>query len=184
MKTMKVLFFAVAMTLSGAFAPVFAAPSVAQVHQFLESQAPTDDEAVQNAQQAFALASMQYAIDKMENKLNETEKQIDQLMESEELAQSIEQTVQSVIPADIFDGITTEEELQAKLEQLQNDPQLETKLINAYHQNKYITQLSALFFENQDEYKAGDIDQDTFDKLIVAFVNMSLSMKQMLQGAQ
>jgi len=182
MKKMKVVFIAVAVAVSCAFAPVFAAPSVEQVQQFVQSQPEETDPRVVGAQEAFGLASMNYAMDKMADELNDTEKQIDKIFEADDLAQSLQQTIQSVIPASTFEGITTEEELQAKLtELLQADPQLETKLMNAYRQNKYIKQLIPLFFANQDQYLAAAIDQNTFDELVVAFTNMTLAMQQMMQ---
>ena len=185
MKKIKVALIAVAVAVSGAFAPAFAAPSVEQVKQFVQSQPTDTDPRVVGAQEAFGLASMNYAMDKLSDELNETEKQIDKIFEAPDLAQSLQQTIQSVIPASTFEGITTEEELQAKLEELvQQDPQLEAKLMNAYRQNKYIKQLIPLFFANQDQYQANVIDQNTFDELVVAFTNMTLAMQQMMQEQQ
>lgn len=182
MKKIKVMLIAVSIAVSGTFAPVFAAPSVEQVQQFVQSQPEKTDPRVVGAQEAFSLASMNYAMDKLSEDLNDTEKQIDKIFEAPDLAQSLQQTIQTVIPASTFEGITTEEELQAKLEELvQADPQLETKLMNAYRQNKYIKQLIPLFFANQDQYQANTIDQDTFDALVVAFTNMALAMQQMAQ---
>ena len=185
MKKINAVLAAVTIALFSAFTPVFAAPSVEQVQQFVQDQPQGEDPRVTAAQEAFALSSMNYAVAAMAGELNDTEKQIDKILNTPDLKQSLQQTVQTIIPADTFEGITTEEELQAKLEELmQADPQLETKLINAYRQNKYIKQLTALFLANQDQYQESAIDKNTFDQLVVTFVNMTIAIQEMAQQQQ
>lgn len=182
MKKLSAVLVALMIAVFGAFAPVFAAPSPEQVEQLMQSQPKETDPRAVAAQEAFSLASANYAMDAMVGELNDTEKQIENILQMPDLGQSLQQSIATVVPASTFEGITTEEELQAKLEELlQTDPQLETKLMNAYRQNKYIKQLIPLFFANQDKHPADAIDQNTFDTLVVAFTNMALAMQQMMQ---
>lgn len=185
MKKLSAVLVAFMIALSGVFTPVFAAPSVEQVQQFVQNQPQDEDPRVTNAQEAFALAAMNYSTDKMLNKLNEHEKKIDQVFEAADLSKSLEASVATVLPAETFADVTTAEEFNAKLEELlAKDPQIEEKLMQAYLQNKYIQQLIPAFWANQTEYQASETDQKTFNQLVVTFTLMSVSMMQQLQQMQ
>ena len=182
-KHLKVLLLT--LCLMGVCAPAFAMPSSEQVQQFIQNQPEETDPLAVNAQQAFALSIQNYVSDVEKGELNDIEKQITAIFETPDFATSLQQTVSTVISVDAFEGVTTEEELFAKMEKMTtDDPQLETKLMNAYRQNKYIKQLIPLFLANQDQFQAKDIDQDTFDTLVVAFANMAVQMQALLQEAQ
>lgn len=180
----KLLLFVVCVC--GAFAPVLAAPSVEQVRQFVQDQPQTTDPRIINALNAFDIAFETYANDFEKEQLNDTEKQIDKIMNAADLAQSLQASVASVLPAQAFANITTLDELNAKLETLlQQDPKLEEKLLQVYYQNKYIKQLIPLFWANQNEYQANEVDQKTFNDAVVTFTVMTVSlMQQMQQMAQ
>ena len=176
---------AVAVFVSGVYTPVFAAPTVAQVQQFVQDQPQTENPRVTHAQEAFSLAIMNYTMNKMTDELSENEKKIDAIFEAPDLSSSLQQTVRSVIPADTFEGISTPEELNAKLQELlAKDPNLEAKLLQAYLNNKYIKQLIPLLLANQDEYTQQDIDTDTFNGLVVSFTIMNVSLMQLQQADQ
>ncbi len=180
----KLLLFVVCVC--GAFAPVLAAPSVEQVQQFVQDQPQNPDPRVVNAQEAFGLASMNYALHKMSEELTDNEKQIDRILEAQDLNASLQASVATVLPPETFANITTEAELTAKMEQLlAQDPQLEQKILQAYYQNKYIKQLIPLFWANQDEYTANTVDKQTFNELVATFTVMTASlMEQMKQAEQ
>lgn len=173
MKHLKVLLLAV--FLSGICAPVFATPFPEQLQQFVQNQPQETDPRAANAQQAFELAVNSYAENAVNNSFNDIEKQINQILESKDLAASLQASASTVIQNDTLESITTEEEFAAKLEELA------PKLLVAYRQNKYVKQLIPLFFANQNQFKAEDIDQQTFDALVIASVNMMLQIQQMLQ---
>lgn len=185
MKQISAVLVAFAILVSGVFTPVFAAPSPEQVQQFVQNQPQDEDPRVVNAQEAFALAAMNYSMDKMSNQLNDHEKKIDQIFEAADLNQSLAASVTTVLPADTFADVTTAEEFNAKIEELlAQDPQIAEKIIQAYLQNKYIKQLIPAFWANQQEYQASETDQNTFNRLVVTFTLMSVSMMQQLQQMQ
>lgn len=181
MKKLTITLVAFVMTVAGVCTPGFAAPTVEQVQQLVENQPPTQDARVLNAQQAFALASISYTTNKMINQLNDTEKQIDKILEAEDLSASLEQSVAEAIPADTLATISTLEEMQ---ELVEKDPALQEKILQAYLKNKYIKQLIPLFWANQDEYELKDIDQKTFDQLVIACTSMVVAMQQQMQQLQ
>ena len=185
MKKLSAVLVAFMIAVSGVFAPVFAAPSPEQVQQFVQNQPQDEDPRVTNAQEAFSLAAMNYSTDKMLDQLNDHEKKIDQIFEAEDLSKSLEASVATVLSAETFADVTSADEFNAKLEELlAKDPQLEDKLIQAYLQNKYIKQLIPAFWANQNEYQANEVDQNTFNKLVVTFTVMTLSMIRQLQQMQ
>ena len=185
MKKLSAVLVAFMIAVSGVFTPVFAAPSVEQVEQFVQDQPQDEDPRVTAAQEAFALASMSYAMNKMTEQLTDTEKKIDQIFEAADLSQSLQASVETVIPADTFEGITNQDEFNAKLEALlAQDPKLEEKLMQAYLNNKYMKQLIPLFWANQTEYQAGEVDQKTFNELVVTFTVMTVGMMQQMQQLQ
>ena len=166
----------------GVFAPVCAAPSVEQVQQFVQDQPQNPDPRITNAQEAFGLASMNYAMHKMYDELTDNEKQIDCIFDAQDLNTSLQASIATVLPADAFANITTVEAFNTKLEELlTQDPQLEEKLMQAYYQNKYIKQLIPLFWANQDEYQAADVDSKTFKDLVVTFTVMTVTMMRQMQ---
>ncbi len=168
----------------GAFAPIAAAPSVAQVEQFVQDQPASADPRVTAAQEAFTLASMNYATNKMMDQLTQNEKEIDRIFEAADLSDSLQKSAQTVIPADAFANISTEEEFNAKMQELMTaDPQLEEKLLHAYLQNKYIKQLIPLFWANQDQYTENAVDKQSFNELVVSFTIMTNALMQQLQQA-
>ena len=111
--------------------------------------------------------------------LTENEKKIAKIFEAKDLIESLEKSVSEALPAE-----TSEFSLDELQEMLQKDPSLQEKLLQAFLKNKYVKQLIPLFWANQDEYKLKDIDQNTFNQMVIAYISMTAAMQQQMQQLQ
>ena len=168
----------------GILAPAFAAPSVEQVQQLVQTRLIQDEDPVlvENAVTAFKIALMSYTLNKLSNQLTDNEKKIDQILTAADFVESVKSSAATVLPAEEFSKCEIEEEVYAKLEEFaMQDPNLEEKLMQAYAQNKYIKQLIALFWANQNKYQKDEVDQETFDTSVVTYALLMCYQTEMMQ---
>lgn len=178
--------FLLAVLLLGAQAVSFALPSVEQVEETTAWQQQTQPQnpRVLKAQNAIMLAYSTYQTDVQLNELNETERQIDAIMNATDLTESLEQSIMSIFGEELFNEEMTEDEFAQKLMEKIQDPQTQRKQVQAYAQNKYIKQLIPLFLANQSRYKAEDLDNDTVVMMVAQIVQLQMMQKAMQEAMQ